>query len=75
MHHPNNVKSLRKSVGLSAEALASRAGLCLSTIYAAEKGDHIGDKSKKAIVRGLGLSLSAFSSVFPAGDDSEEVPR
>ena len=75
MYHPNHVKRFRTDRGLSAEALASRANLCLSTVYKAERGGETSERSKKAIVRGLGLSLSFLKEVFPDSDDRPEEEK
>lgn len=75
MHHPNNVKRYRQERGLSAEALAHRSDICLSTLYKVERGGECADRTKKAILRGLGISLAFLTEIFPDGDDRPEEEK
>ncbi|QFQ99917.1 helix-turn-helix transcriptional regulator [Streptomyces phaeolivaceus] len=56
----DNVRKLRRTAGLSQEALADEAALSLSTVRKAEQGGHVSMESLAALARALGVSTSAL---------------
>ena len=71
-HRWNRVRAIREERLMTREELAKRSGLSLRTVWSVENGHPCRLVTKREILRGLGVSKSKHTFVFP---DAEQAIR
>jgi DNA-binding XRE family transcriptional regulator len=61
----NRVREIRKTLGLTQQRLARKAGVSPRTIHSAEHGGDCTIPTKRKILRALGLPFAERADVFP----------
>lgn len=68
-HHTTPLLALRKSRGITREALAHSAGLSLATVYRAEHGLHRPtDDTLSALAGALGVTVEVLQGTNPSAN-------
>lgn len=71
-YEPNNLRRIRRQMGLSLRALAREAGVGFNTVSQIERGIRYGrPQTRRAIARALGMPVSAVFPVDVLPEDRE----